>query len=216
MKKRSDSNIAEIFMIPFSDDDTQFDDNEFECDLEENIDDIYEATSSKNDQMDTDDSENDMCDNIMHYKEYAVKKSGTKKVTSYNYDAADLYSVKQNNITPSECDFMEADNYFNEDLEHRACEIIKGTTLDKYSDGRHIPVKDVATCFVKLADEYPEDMVYCFLIMAYYGKVIRYKSLLDVIPLSYREKMLTQMSSTGASMIRALYKNDACVVDIFY
>ena len=181
-----------------------------ECDFEGyDVEDIFEEgdSSSENDYNNND------TDKLLSYKDYATQRSSTKKVSSQNYDAADIHSTKQDIAMPYDC--MDTDSYFNEDLENSACEVIKGTTLEKYEDGRHIPIKDVVTCFVRLADKWPDDLVYCFTLIAYYGKVLRYKSLLDAIPTSYRDKMIKQLSRSGAEMIKSLYKSEATVVDIF-
>lgn len=175
---------------------------------EEDIEDLFEGR----DEPCEEESESDT---ILSYKDYAMKKSNTKKVTSQNYDSADLHNNKQDISVPYIQDCAIDEEYFNEDLELCACEIIKGTSLDKYDDGRHIPIKDVVTCFVKLADKWPDDLAYCFTLMATYGKVLRYKSLLDAIPTSYRNRMISQLSSNGAELIRSLYKGEATVVDIF-
>lgn len=176
-----------------------------------NIDTIFEGEGI-DDLEDIENQENDD-DEPMSYKEYAMKRSNTKKVNSRNYDSADLYSSKQDINVPS--DYIDEDSYFNPELENAAIEVIKGTSLERYTDGRHIPIKDVVICFVKLADQWPDDMVYCFLLIAFYGKVMRYKPLLDAIPTSYRKRMISQLSHNGAEMINSLYKGEETIIDIF-
>lgn len=212
MKRKSRNTEVDIFIDEVPNILEEGDDNDFAADYNfdsnDNVEDIFEEGDAESDSMDDPDD-----GKLLSYKDYAMKKSNTKKVSSQNYDAADLHSARQDVVVPSDC--MESDSYFNEDLEQCACEIIKGTTLEKYDDGRHIPIKDVVTCFVKLADKWPDELVYCFTLIAYYGKVLRYKSLLDAIPTSYRDRMIGQLSHTGAEMIKTLYKGEATVVDIF-
>ena len=212
MKRKPRNTEVDIFIDEVSNILEEGDDNDFVADYNfddsDNVEGIFEEGDTESDNIDDPDE-----DKLLSYKDYAMKKSNTKKVSSQNYDAADLYSARQDIVVPSDC--IESDSYFNEDLEQCACEIIKGTTLEKYNDGRHIPIKDVVTCFVKLADKWPDELVYCFTLIAYYGKVLRYKSLLDAIPTSYRDRMIGQLSRTGAEMIKSMYKGEVTVVDIF-
>lgn len=154
-------------------------------------------------------------DEIKRYNVYAASKSNTKKLPEDNFDE-DMYD-NYDYISKLKEPYVdeEGGGYFNEQLELDACEIIKGTSLDKYTDGRCILLSDIVDCFVKLADKYPGDMVYCFNVIAGYGKVTRYSLLLNSIPSSYLNRMLGQMSPIAADMVASIRKESSDMVDIF-
>lgn len=185
------------------------------CDALENMNMLpYDESDICDDKGNVGDDSGDDGD-IKRYNVYALSKSSSKKMSEDNFDN-DMYnnydyiSQLKEPYADDECG-----GYFNEQLELDACEIIKGTSLDKYTDGRCILLSDIVECFIKLADKYPSDMVYCFNVIAGYGKATRYSVLLNAIPSSYLNRMLKQMSSTAADMIASLRKENSDMVDIF-
>lgn len=181
-----------------------------QCGTLENMDMLpYDGADICNDKSDADDGD------IKRYNVYALSKSNAKKMSEDNFDD-DMYN-NYDYISQLKEPYVddECDGYFNEQLESDACEVIKGTSLDKYADGRCILLSDIVECFIKLADKYPNDTVYCFNVVAGYGRVTRYSVLLNAIPSSYLNRMLEQMSPTAANMIASLRKESSNMVDIF-